>query len=110
MIQEFPRQLEFPGKMRRQRLHAESFRRVMAAVKDVQSQFFRHRKSPLRPFAGDERVHAFIGGNFQIAARAAGDDADALANLIPPGIIFGFAPVARSSRFASSAREIWFVI
>ena len=51
--------------MRRQRLHAERFRRVMAAVKNVQAKFLRQRISPVRAFAGDERVHAFARRLFQ---------------------------------------------
>ena len=51
----------------------------MAAVKDIQAQFLRQRVSPMRPFAGDERVHAFLRGLFQLRARAAGHHADAFA-------------------------------
>ena len=34
----------------------------MAAVKNVDAQFLRQRISPMRPFAGDKSVHAFLGG------------------------------------------------
>jgi len=85
MIQKFPRQPEFLGEVRCQRFHTKSFRCVMATVKDVQSQFFCQRKRPLRPLARDERVHAFISGNFQIAARAAGDNANFFTNIFAAG-------------------------
>ena len=48
----------------------------MAAVKNIDAQFLRQRVSPMRPFAGDERVHAFLRRLFQIPARAAGHDPD----------------------------------
>ena len=57
----------------------------MAAVKNIQSQILRQRISPVRAFAGDERVHAFARGQFQIAARAAGDNPDFLADAFATG-------------------------
>ena len=53
----------------------------MAAVKNVDAEFFGNCISPMRAFTGDERVHAFIRRLFQIATGAAGDDADSLTNL-----------------------------
>src|ERR1022692_2677243 len=64
MIKELPRQLEFFGKRGRQRLHAKRFCGVMTAVKNVHAQFLRQRVRPVRAFAGDESVHAFLGGAF----------------------------------------------
>ena len=54
----------------------------MAAVKNIHAQFLRQRISPMRTFAGDEGVHAFAAGEFQVTARAAGDDADFFANVL----------------------------
>ena len=71
--------------MRRQRFHTERLCRVMAAVKDVQAEFFRCRISPVRAFARDERVHAFFHGLLQIAARTAGHHADFFANIFTAG-------------------------
>ena len=48
----------------------------MAAVKHVQAKILSQCKRPVRTFAGDERVHALVGGCFHFRARAAGDDAD----------------------------------
>ena len=76
MIQKLPRHFELPGKLRRQRLHPEGFRGVVAGVKNIQAEFLGERIRPVRPFAGDERVHAFRRRELQIAARPAGDHAD----------------------------------
>ena len=81
MIQKLPRHGELARQGRRQRLDPESFRRVVAAVKDVHPQFLRQRKRPMRPLAGDERVHAFARRQFQFRAGSAGDDPDAPLNL-----------------------------
>jgi hypothetical protein len=54
VIEEFSRQLEFFGKLRRQCFHAEGFRCVAAGVKNIQPQFLRQRISPVRAFAGEK--------------------------------------------------------
>ena len=64
--------------MRCEGFHAERLRRIVAAVKNIQPQFLRQSKCPVRTFAGDECVHAFIHRQFQIAARATRHDPDAL--------------------------------
>src|SRR6266478_892491 len=52
----------------------------MAAIQNVQTKFFGLGKGPVRPFARDKCIDAFLGGDFQIAARAAGHNPDALAS------------------------------
>src|SRR5262245_12454367 len=49
----------------------------MAAVKDVQPEFFGQPISPMRAFARDEGVHAFGDRQLQFTASAAGDHSDA---------------------------------
>ena len=51
----------------------------MAAVKGIESQIFRQRVGPVRPFARDEGVHSFLRGPFQFTAGAARDDANLFA-------------------------------
>ena len=65
MVEKHPRHAEFRSQMRRQRFHAEGLRRVMAAVKHVNAQFLGQRIIPVRAFAGDERVHAFVAASFK---------------------------------------------
>src|ERR1700759_2236507 len=76
MIKEDPGNFETAREIGGKSLGAEGFGRVMAAVKDVDSQILRCCKCMVRPFARDERSEARIGGKFQITACAAGDDAD----------------------------------
>ena len=85
MIQKIPRHAELFGKLRGKRFHAERLRRVMAAVKNVQAQFLRHSKRPVRTFTGDERVHTLLSRALEFVARVAGHDADAFANIFPAG-------------------------
>src|SRR5438552_4789226 len=75
MIQKAPRHFEALGEFGGQRLHAESLSGVMATVKNVDAQFLGQSKRPMRPLAGDERVHSFTRRSFQFTARAAGYDA-----------------------------------
>lgn len=79
MIEEGPAEAEFFGEVGGEGFGAESFGGVVAAVKNVKAEFFGHGVGPMRAFAGDEGVHAFIGSFLKIVARAAGDDADAAA-------------------------------
>src|ERR1039458_6371792 len=70
----------------------------MAAVKNIQLQFYRQCVSPVRAFAGNEGVHAFARRQFQIAARATRHDPDALTD---------FAATRNDSRFsAGCARKL----
>src|SRR2546423_906895 len=80
MVEKDPRHLELPGKLGRERLHAESFSRVMAPVKNIQAKFLRQRVSPVRSFTRNKGIHAFCRRLFEFRARAAGNDADATAN------------------------------
>jgi len=52
MVHKAPRQAELLVQMSRQRLHAEGFRGVMAAVKDVNAKFLGQGVAPVRAFAG----------------------------------------------------------
>src|SRR6478752_1835456 len=63
--------------MRGEGLHPECFRGVMTAVEDIKAKFFCECVSPVRTFTGDERVHPFSRGGFQIAARTTRHNADA---------------------------------
>src|ERR1051326_5505097 len=66
--------------MRCEGLNAKSLGGVMAAVEEIDAEFFGHCVGPVGTFAGDEGVHAFVGSFFEVAACTAGDDANALAN------------------------------
>src|SRR5262245_54729125 len=101
IINESPRHFEPPRDFRREGLHAEGFRGIMAAVEHVDAKFFGLCKSPMRPFAGSEGIHAFLRGDFQIAARAAGDHADALAGDWPARNDFN----ASADRLRQSLRQ-----
>ena len=57
-------------------LHAECFRRVMAAVKHVEAKVLGVRERPVRPFAGDEGGDPLVGRGLYLRAGAAGDHAD----------------------------------
>jgi hypothetical protein len=50
--------------MRGQCLDTKRFRRVMAAVKNVQTQFFSQGECPMRTFPGDKSVNAFSRRSF----------------------------------------------
>ena len=52
----FPRHLEAIRQMCRERFDTESLRRVMAAEQQVDSEFFRRDRRPMRRFAGDESI------------------------------------------------------
>src|ERR1041384_5426918 len=55
----------------------------MAAIQDIEPQLFRKRVSPMRPLAGDKRIHPFGRRFGQLTARGTRHDADAPANLRP---------------------------
>ena len=50
--------------MRGEGFDAEGFSGVMASIEDVHPQLFGQRVSPMRAFAGDEGVDAFLRGSF----------------------------------------------
>ena len=76
MIDERPRQLELFRQTLTERLHAERFGCVVAAVKHVQSKVLGQRKGPVWALPGDECVHALIGCRYHFRTRAAGYDTD----------------------------------
>src|SRR5205807_1111627 len=80
MVEKDPRDFEAGRQMLGERLHAESFGGVMAAVEDVEAKILSHGIGPMRTLAGNEGIHAFLGSGFEVAARAAGDDANTAAN------------------------------
>src|ERR1700743_1357730 len=90
VIQKLPGQLEFFGQRGGQGFYAKCLRGVMTAVENVQPQFFRQGKCPMRAFTGDERVHAFARGLLQFTARTAGHDPDVFTNLFSAGKQFRF--------------------
>src|SRR5437879_11134909 len=67
MIDERPGDFESFRQMRRQCFHPERLRGIVSAVKNVHAQLLSQRESPVRPFAGDEGVHAFARGPAQFA-------------------------------------------
>ena len=83
MINKRPGHFELSRKMGSQRLYTKGLSRVVAAVKYVHAEFFRQGKRPMRPFAGDECVHAVPRGLLQFTARPAGHDANATAQNRP---------------------------
>src|SRR4051812_47999071 len=68
-----------------ERFDSEGFSRVMPGVEDVEAEFLAERVGPMRSFAGDERVHALGGGSLEVAAGAAGDDANAPGSVCAAG-------------------------
>src|ERR1700757_2444663 len=81
VVEEKPGDFEASGEVCGEGFDAEGLGRVMAAVEDVHAELFGERVSPVRPFAGDEGVHAFARGEFQLTPCAARDDADLLADV-----------------------------
>src|ERR1700704_6452476 len=75
-IDELPGQVESICEMRRERLHPERFRRVMAAEQKVDAKFLRRDRRPMRRFASDESVDALTRDCVDFGARSAGDKAD----------------------------------
>src|SRR5438034_7478340 len=51
----------------------------MAAVKNIQIEFFGQGIGPVRTFAGNESVHAFGSGLLQVTSCTACNDADSAA-------------------------------
>src|SRR4051812_36329428 len=82
MIEELPGHAEFVRQICSQSFDTECFGRVMATVKNIQTQFFGKRVSPMRSLAGDESVHALRGSFFQLAPRSTSHHADAFATFI----------------------------
>ena len=80
MVHEAPRNLEPFRDFRRERFHPERFRRVVAAIKNVNAQFLGQSVGPVRPFAGDKCIHTFARRHLQLAAGAAGHDTNTTAN------------------------------
>ena len=78
-MQKGPGDAEFFGQRRGEGFDSESFRGVVAAVKNVDAGILGQRMRPVRAFAGDEGVHAFLCRQFQFRPCAACDDANALA-------------------------------
>ena len=72
MIDEGPWEVIALAQVRREGFDAEGFRRVMAAVEDVDSRVFGRGKSPVGTLAGDEGIHSFLRGESEVAASAAG--------------------------------------
>src|SRR5205085_2259308 len=79
---EAPAHAKFFTEMLRERFHAEGFRRVMAAVENIDSKILRHGVSPMRTFTRDESIHSFRCGDFHFGSRATCNHADAPANFI----------------------------
>ena len=52
----------------------------MPTVEDIHTQIFSQCIRPMRPFAGNERIHAFRRSLFEIAPCATAHDADSAAN------------------------------
>ncbi len=77
--------------MRGERLHSKRFGGVMATVKNVHSQLFTECVSPVRPLAGDQRVHTFLRGSLYFSACATRHHADSPALFWPAGDHFHFA-------------------
>src|SRR5437588_4569895 len=69
-IDKFPRHVEAIRQVRRQRLHAECFSRVMTAEKKVDSEIARRHRRPMRRFARDERVDLLSRHRVDFGARA----------------------------------------
>src|SRR5439155_26950980 len=102
MINKTPRHLESFCQFSRQRFDAKRFRRVMAPIQDIQAEFFGEGKRPVRTFSRDEGIDSFGGSAFQLAARAASDDADAFTNRRPSSNDEGLC----SPRASEPARQL----
>ena len=69
MVDKLPRHAKPLGHSIRERLHAEGLRGVVAGVKEIRAHFFGQRVGVVRPFAGDESVHAFANSLRDFATR-----------------------------------------
>ena len=79
MVDEFPFDSKSLGQMRAEGLHAEGFRRVMAAEEEIDAQFLREGMAPMGAFARDEGVDPLADGGCDFrsgASRADPHDAD----------------------------------
>jgi len=90
MIQEFAWHAEFMRKLRRECPYSKGLRCVMAGIKNIQPQILCQRVSPMGALAGYEGIHACGGGEFQIIARPASNDANPPTNLFSARKQFGF--------------------
>jgi hypothetical protein len=73
MIEESPGELVAFAEVSRERLHAESLGGVVATVEDVDSGFFSGGEGPVRAFAGNEGVDAFLRGDPEFGAGSSGN-------------------------------------
>lgn len=97
--------------MRAEGFDAEGFGCVMTAVENVEAEFFGHGVGPMRSFAGDESVDAFVGGFFEIASRTSGDYADPAARILAAGNEQGFcAGCALKAQRQLRARNLLFAL
>ncbi len=80
MVKEGPGEFKFLREVGGEGFDPERFGGVVATIEDVDAEFFGHGVGPMRSFASDESVDAFVGGFFEIAPCSAGDDADSAAD------------------------------
>src|SRR5690242_7754237 len=85
MIEKDPRNTELLRNVLGQSFHSESFGGVMAAVEDIQAQFFGERVGPVSAFAGDEGVNSFCGGLLDFITRATSHNPNGLAEIRAAG-------------------------
>lgn len=76
MIDEFPRDAEFLLDVGGEGFDAEGLGGVVAAVDEIDADFFGEGVTPVGAFAGDEGVDAGFGNGGDFGACAAGHDAD----------------------------------
>ena len=65
MIVETEREAEPLSQVPGQRLHSHRLGGVVTGVKHIDAELNRVEVGVVRPFAGDESVHAFVGGQFR---------------------------------------------
>ena len=71
MIEKFPRHLEFLRQLGRERFDPESLGRVMAAKEEIDAEFLRRDRRPVRRFARDVGVDSLPRGGVDFSAGAA---------------------------------------
>src|SRR5215212_9673835 len=59
-----------------ERFDTESFRSVMASIKNIDTELFGHGVGPMRSFAGDESVYTFGRSLFEFSTRASSNNPD----------------------------------
>ena len=79
VIEEGPGDFVFAGEVGGEVFDAEGFGGVVAAVEDVETEFFGEGEGPVRAFTGDEGVHTLASGSGQAGASAAGHDSNVAA-------------------------------